>query len=108
MSRSKRKNPIMGHTTCRSEKQDKKLWHKCWRSKQRMALRSPHLLDLEAISPILEREISDVWAMGKDGKQYFAFYRQHRLAERLAAEYAKNQREKINLKQRYLHQFMAK
>lgn len=65
MSRSKRKNPIMGHTSCRSEKQDKKLWHKCWRSKQKMALRSPHLLDLEAISPILEREISDVWAMGK-------------------------------------------
>lgn len=30
------------------------------------------------------------------------------LAERLAAEYAKNQREKINLKQRYLNQFMAK
>lgn len=108
MSRSRRKNPIMGYTTCRSEKQDKKLWHKCWRSKQRMALRSPHLLDLDAISPILEHEVSDVWAMGKDGKQYFAWYRQKRMAERLAAEQAQNRREKIKLVKYHLRQFMAK
>jgi hypothetical protein len=27
MSRSRRKTPIFGHTTCRSEREDKKLWH---------------------------------------------------------------------------------
>ncbi|SSY71180.1 hypothetical protein [Alysiella crassa] len=108
MSRSKRKTPIMGHTSCRSEKQDKKLWHKCWRSKQRMALRSPHLLDLEAISPILEDEVSNVWAMGKDGKRYFALYWQKDLADFFAKRRSKNQSEKIKLEKRYLHQFMAK
>lgn len=108
MSRSKRKTPIMGYTTCRSEKQDKKLWHKCWRSKQKMALRSPHLLDLDEISPILENEVSNVWAMGKDGKRYFALSLQKDWAEFFAVRKAKNQREKMKLAKRYLHQVMAK
>lgn len=35
MSRSLRKTPIFGHTTARSEADDKRLWHKRWRSHQR-------------------------------------------------------------------------
>ena len=35
MSRSRRKTPIFGHTTARSEVHDKRLWHKRWRSRER-------------------------------------------------------------------------
>jgi len=38
MSRSVRKNPIMGITTCRSEKEDKQIWHKRWRRRERIVL----------------------------------------------------------------------
>lgn len=34
MSRSRRKTPITGHTTCRSEREDKKIWHQRWRSRE--------------------------------------------------------------------------
>lgn len=40
MSRSRRKTPIVGHTTCRSEREDKKLWHQRWRTHERTALAS--------------------------------------------------------------------
>ncbi len=40
MSRSRRKTPIVGHATCRSEREDKKLWHQRWRSRERSALAS--------------------------------------------------------------------
>lgn len=35
MSRSRRKTPIVGHTTCGSEREDKKLWHQRWRTRER-------------------------------------------------------------------------
>ena len=35
MSRSLRKTPIFGHTTARSEADDKRLWHKRWRASER-------------------------------------------------------------------------
>ena len=38
MSRSRRKTPIVGHTTCGSEREDKKLWHQRWRTRERTAL----------------------------------------------------------------------
>ena len=40
MSRSRRKTPIVGHTTCGSEREDKKLWHQRWRTRERTALTS--------------------------------------------------------------------
>ncbi|WP_282811691.1 hypothetical protein [Thauera humireducens] len=40
MSRSRRKTPIVGHTTCHSEREDKKLWHQRWRTSERTALAS--------------------------------------------------------------------
>ncbi len=39
MSRSRRKTPIVGHTTCGSEREDK-LWHQRWRTRERTALTS--------------------------------------------------------------------
>ncbi|MHB1654967.1 MAG: hypothetical protein ACYCSZ_01185 [Burkholderiales bacterium] len=38
MSRSRRKQPIVAHTNCRSECQDKKIWHQRWRARERTAL----------------------------------------------------------------------
>lgn len=40
MSRTRRKTPIVGHTTCGSEREDKKLWHQRWRTRERTALTS--------------------------------------------------------------------
>lgn len=59
MSRSRKKTPICGHTLKESEKEDKKLWHRAWRRKQKQ---TDELID--------KREVSNVWSMSKDGKQY--------------------------------------
>lgn len=31
-------NPIFGYTTCRSERDDKKIWHQRWRAQERTGL----------------------------------------------------------------------
>ncbi|HBO9252321.1 TPA: hypothetical protein L5D80_003319 [Pseudomonas aeruginosa] len=67
MSRSRRKTPIVGHTTCRSEREDKKLWHQRWRTHERTALASASPEALCAHLPLLENQVSNVWSMGKDG-----------------------------------------
>ena len=41
MSRSVKKIPIVGITTCCSERHDKKIWHKRWRARERTALTRP-------------------------------------------------------------------
>jgi len=35
VSRSRRKTPIVGYSTARSEADDKRLWHKRWRARER-------------------------------------------------------------------------
>lgn len=64
MSRSKRKTPIIGNCVCRSEKQDKAIANRRLRRAEKAAIKSnaeilPH-----------KKEISDIWAFGKDGKRY--------------------------------------
>ena len=56
MSRSRRKTPIVGHTTCGSEREDKKLWHQRWRTRERTALTSASPEALSAHLPLLENE----------------------------------------------------
>jgi len=51
MSRSRRKTPIVGHTTCGSEREDKKLWHQRWRTRERTALTSASPEALSAHPP---------------------------------------------------------
>lgn len=65
MSRSKRKTSIMGFTTARSEKEDKRINNRKLRKRIKVAMRE----DAE-IFP-LDREVSNVWTMAKDGKQMF-------------------------------------
>ncbi|MGP6027222.1 hypothetical protein ACTX1L_30805, partial [Pseudomonas aeruginosa] len=60
MSRSRRKTPIVGHTTCRSEREDKKLWHQRWRTGERTALASSSPDALSAHLPLLENQVSNV------------------------------------------------
>lgn len=71
MSRSRRKTPIVGHTTCGSEREDKKLWHQRWRTRERTALTSASPEALSAHLPLLENQASSVWSMGKDGRSYW-------------------------------------
>ncbi len=61
MSRSKKKTPVTGMTTARSEKEDKRHANRILR---RVSKPDPEN------APAL-REVSDVWGMAKDGKVRF-------------------------------------
>lgn len=67
MARSRRKTPISGITTARSEKSDKKLWHSRMRARLRTHIMSGGDADL---TPLV-REVSNVWSFAKDGKSRF-------------------------------------
>jgi hypothetical protein len=67
MSKSKKRTSITGITTATSEKEEKRLYNRCYRRKCRMVLRA---FDEDELFPIL-REHSNVWAMDKDGKNWF-------------------------------------
>lgn len=63
MSRSIRHTPIIGNTTCKSEKRDKRIANR----KLRRLVKEEIKMDKE-LSFI--REVSSVWTFGKDGKHY--------------------------------------
>ncbi len=64
MSRSKRKKPITGITTCRSERADKKAWHKLWRSKERSSLSSLSPEEQESYVVAHPHEVSEELGAG--------------------------------------------
>jgi hypothetical protein len=67
MSRSRRKTPVLGITTAKSEKQDKRIANR----KLRRAVKQRLGYDPDGVLPAL-REVSNVWSMDKDGKvRYF-------------------------------------
>ncbi|MES2041286.1 MAG: hypothetical protein V4495_26000 [Pseudomonadota bacterium] len=108
MSRSYRKQPIMGIAVCSSERNDKQLWHRRWRATERMAISklTPELLDNHITSSRFE--VSNVWAMGKDGHRYSSISSQQTVATSIANKKAKNQQEILTLKNRLLHKWMGK
>lgn len=65
MSRSRKKNPITGIAICASEKSDKKEWHSRMRQMEKCRLRT----NPESVATV-EKDASNPWAMGKDGKRY--------------------------------------
>lgn len=67
MSRSRRKTPVDGMTTARSEKQDKRLYNRRYR---RVTKQMVHVEPERELLPHL-REYSDPWGMDKDGKHRF-------------------------------------
>lgn len=105
MTRSLRKTPIFGMTNARSEKQDKKLWHKRMRTQERTSLASTS--DLYAHIPMVERDVSNRWAMSKDGRQYFGLERQKSVAERVAQK-GRTKKERASLKVRALKKWAGK
>ncbi len=67
MSRSYRQTPIMGITTAASEKWDKQLANRRLRRVVKQVLKGEP--DAQVLP--LQREVSDVWTMDKDGKHWF-------------------------------------
>ncbi len=106
MSRSRRKTPIFGHTTARSEADDKRLWHKRWRSRARDQLASLGA-DGDPL-PVHRQTVSSTWDMAKDGKYWFDPRRQQELAERIAARRGHSRPERKSLRARLLAKWRAK
>lgn len=69
MSRSRKKHPICGITTCKSEKQDKRIINRIIRHKVKAAFKHSDVEKLEEFIEPKKDEIMDVWGMGKDGRQ---------------------------------------
>ena len=70
MSRSRKKTNRGGVTTAPSEKDDKKLWHKIFRRKNKTALKKA---DNKETVFVIEKEVSDPWKMDKDGKTTYTW-----------------------------------
>lgn len=68
MSRSRRRQPIVGITTTRTERPDKQIWHGRMRAHERAATAAVRVGDQVEFPQV--REVSDPWAMGKDGKKW--------------------------------------
>ncbi|MGZ3238698.1 MAG: hypothetical protein ACXU8A_15140 [Burkholderiaceae bacterium] len=108
MSRSRRKTPIVGFTSCRSERQDKNLWHRRWRTRERVALATSSTEALSAHLTQLENQSSNVWTMDKDGRSYWPVANQTAVAERIANRKGRNPQERASLKKRLLRKWMGK
>lgn len=65
MSRSRKKNPVIGMTDDRSEKADKRIANQTYRSHERDVLMSG-----DEVFPVI-REVSNSWCFAKDGKHRF-------------------------------------
>lgn len=68
MSRSRKKTPIIGWTTATSEKDDKRLANRTFRSRNRQRLRKAR--DYEDLSLFLMQEVSNDWRFAKDGRYW--------------------------------------
>ena len=78
MSRSRRRTPVYGYATADSEAEDKRIWHRRWRTHERDRLRAlPD--DFEHVTT-QRSEVSNLWAMAKDGRQWFGWKQQRRQA----------------------------
>jgi len=108
MSRSHRKTPIVGITNCSSEKLDKKIWHKRWRTCERASMAKVCVDNFDSYIPLLVHDVSSVWDFGKDGKQYWSRESQNICAEFVARNRGQTAKEKASIKQRELHKGMAK
>lgn len=106
MSRSRRVTPIIGNTTARSEADDKRQWHKRWRSHQRDQLASFDP-DIDLL-PVHRQAVSSNWDMAKDGKRWFAPYRQREAAKRIAERRSQVEPERKALEARILARWRAK
>ena len=68
MSRSRKKTPITGVTTARSEADDKKAWHRAIRRAEKVRISTK---PEDATLP--ERQFTSAWNRAKDGKIYWNY-----------------------------------
>ena len=108
MSRSRRKTPIFGHTTSRSERQDKQIWHQRWRAHERTALNSASPETLEAHMPVARNQVSDPWKMDKDGHSWSSIDQRIALAQWRASWKARSDQERAAIETRVLRKLMSK
>ncbi|NHZ80004.1 hypothetical protein F2P44_12055 [Massilia sp. CCM 8695] len=108
MSRSRRQKPIKGLCISSSERWDKKAWHRRFRTRERQALACALPDGLEAHLSVLEREVSNVWAMDKDGHIYRPLREQVKWAEWGAERRGQNPHERAAIKKRLMHKWMGK
>lgn len=108
MSRSRRKIPITGNTASRSERQDKKIWHRRWRTREHKALAGMSPEERDSHLSSLENEASNIGSMGKDGRHYWPVDRQVLIAEQIANSKGRSPQERSSLKKRLLHKWMGK
>jgi hypothetical protein len=71
MSRSRKKTPVSGNTTARSEAFDKQQWHSRMRSLSRKAVQEALDVDPGAVVYPVDDDAKDPWSMVKDGKHRF-------------------------------------
>jgi len=107
MSRSRRKTPVFGIASAKSEKQDKKIWHSRLRSRIRTGLAAVQSEQLDGYIAPVSNDVSSVWSMAKDGKRYFHPRKQIAMAARMAQR-GKTSIERQSLKIRLLRKLTAK
>jgi hypothetical protein len=108
MSRSNRKTPIFGMINCKSEKKDKKIWHSRWRCHERINITQISFSNLDSYQTVLKNQISSTWDMGKDGRQYWTYESQKRIAHMLARKLTQSPREIKKTKERFIHKWNSK
>lgn len=108
MSRSQKKTPIFGIAGARSEKQDKRIWHKRMRALERTQQGALAKSELENHFPVNVLEASNIWSMAKDGRFYWAKSDHQSFANKLASRKSKNAVEHKSLMKRNLRKIMNK
>lgn len=108
MSRSRRKTPIFGMTNCRSEYQDKRIWHGRLRAQARTKLATLVVDEFDgAVIPEV-RDVSNPWSMGKDGKLWISQETRSTLADHVADRKSRGQQERLSIFRRNLRKWMVK
>jgi hypothetical protein len=106
VSRSRRKTPIFGYTSARSEADDKRLWHKRWRAQERNQLAS--LVPGDDPLPVHRQTVSSTWNMSKDGKHWFGLRRQREVSEGIANRLSQLKAERKVIQVRLLAKWQGK
>ena len=111
MARSYRKMPIFGITKVESEKENKKAWHKLFRSKAKNLLKEKTICndidELDTVVDVHMYDVSNSHTMNKEAKLYYSKHRQMEHARKVANRIGKTLAEKEALEMRYLqkHKF---
>ncbi len=105
MSRSIKNEYFLSHCGCRSEKKDKKTWHKAFRKKEKQKIGSG---DLEEHITTHHREVSNPWTMGKDGKRCYSKSYLLISIKRITKNFYKDKKERIANESKMFYRLVGK